>query len=104
MMFRTCTTQVNLDYQSESDMIEKFRIGIALQPLANALFANSPFRDGKPSGYLSTRGWVWEDVDNARCGNLPWVFDSNMSFERYVDYAMDVPMYFVYRDGRCVAS
>ncbi|KAG1676811.1 hypothetical protein FOA52_010320 [Chlamydomonas sp. UWO 241] len=109
MMFRTCTVQVNLDFESEQDMIEKFRVGLALQPVANALFANSPFKEGKETGFLSLRGketgflslrgHVWTDVDNARCGGLPFVFEDNMSFERYVDYAMDVPMYFVYRDG-----
>eukprot|EP00195_Chlamydomonas_chlamydogama_P012078 CAMPEP_0202896458 /NCGR_PEP_ID=MMETSP1392-20130828/5462_1 /ASSEMBLY_ACC=CAM_ASM_000868 /TAXON_ID=225041 /ORGANISM="Chlamydomonas chlamydogama, Strain SAG 11-48b" /LENGTH=492 /DNA_ID=CAMNT_0049581827 /DNA_START=127 /DNA_END=1605 /DNA_ORIENTATION=- len=99
MMFRTCTVQVNLDFESEQDMIEKFRIGLALQPIANALFANSPFKEGKPTGCLSTRGHVWTDVDKSRTGGLPFVFENNMSFERYVDYAMDVPMYFVYRDG-----
>jgi glutamate--cysteine ligase len=83
-------------------MIEKFRIGLALQPIALALFANSPFLEGKPSGYLSTRGNVWTDVDQARTGNLPFVFDQDMSFERYVEYAMDVPMYFVYRKGQYV--
>lgn len=102
MMFRTCTVQVNLDFESEKDMIEKFRIGLALQPVANALFANSPFKEGKPSGHLSLRGHVWTDVDKKRTGGLPFVFEDNMSFERYVDYAMDVPMYFVYRDGQYI--
>jgi hypothetical protein len=102
MMFRTCTIQVNLDYESEADMIEKFRIGLALQPVAVALFANSPFTEGKPTGELSTRARVWMDVDAARTGGLPFVFDDDMSFERYVDYAMDVPMYFVYRKGKYI--
>ncbi|KAF6263857.1 gamma-glutamylcysteine synthetase [Scenedesmus sp. NREL 46B-D3] len=102
MMFRTCTIQVNLDFESEQDMIEKFRIGLALQPIAMALFANSPFVEGKPTGMLSTRGDVWTDVDTARTGNLPFVFQPDMSFEKYVDYAMDVPMYFVYRNGQYV--
>jgi glutamate--cysteine ligase len=98
MMFRTCTVQVNLDFESERDMREKFRIGLALQPVAQALFANSPFREGKLSGFLSTRGDVWTDVDKARTGGLPFVFDlPNFGFEHYVDYAMGVPMYFVYR-------
>jgi glutamate--cysteine ligase len=101
-MFRTCTVQVNLDFSSEADMVKKFRVGLALQPVATALFANSPFREGKPSGFLSYRSQVWTDVDNDRAGMLPWVFDDGMSFERYVDYALDVPMYFVYRDGSYV--
>jgi glutamate--cysteine ligase len=102
MMFRTCTVQVNLDFSSEADMVKKFRVGLALQPVATALFANSPFREGKPSGFLSYRSQVWTDVDNARSGMLPWVFEDGMSFERYVDYALDVPMYFVYRDGKYI--
>ena len=102
MMFRTCTVQVNLDFESEKDMIEKFRIGLALQPIAVALFANSPFVEAKPSGYVSTRGNVWTDVDASRTGNLPFVFEEDMSFEKYVDYAMDVPMYFVYRKGQYI--
>src|SRR6201996_3695682 len=102
MMFRTCTVQVNLDFSSEEDMIKKFRVGLALQPVATALLANSPFREGKPNGFLSYRSQVWTDVDNARSGMLPWVFEDGMSFERYVDYALDVPMYFVYRDGKYI--
>ncbi len=102
MMLRTCTVQVNLDFDSEADMVEKFRIGLALQPLATALFANSPFKDGKPSGLLSTRSAVWTDTDPDRTGDLPFVFEEGMGFERYVDYALDVPMYFVYRDGRYI--
>ena len=102
MMFRTCTVQVNLDFSSEADMVKKFRVGLALQPVATALFANSPFREGRPSGFLSYRSQIWTDVDNARAGMLPWVFDDGMSFERYVDYALDVPMYFVYRDGKYI--
>jgi glutamate--cysteine ligase len=102
MMFRTCTVQVNLDFSSEADMVKKFRVGLALQPVATALFANSPFREGKPNGFLSYRSHIWTDVDNARAGMLPFVFDSAMSYERYVDYALDVPMYFVFRDGRYV--
>jgi glutamate--cysteine ligase len=95
MMFRTCTVQVNLDFSDEADMVKKFRVGLALQPVATALFANSPFREGRPNGFLSYRSQVWTDVDNARAGMLPWVFETGMSFERYVDYALDVPMYFV---------
>lgn len=100
MMFRTCTIQVNLDFSSEADMVKKFRVGLALQPVATALFASSPFREGKPNGFLSYRGHIWTDVDNARSGMLPFVFEDGMSFERYVDYALDVPMYFIYRDGK----
>ncbi|HSZ73195.1 MAG TPA: glutamate--cysteine ligase [Rhizomicrobium sp.] len=102
MMFRTCTVQVNLDFGSEADMVKKFRVGLALQPVATALFANSPFREGRPNGFLSYRSHIWTDVDNARAGMLPWVFEDGMSFERYVDYALDVPMYFVYRDGKYI--
>jgi glutamate--cysteine ligase len=102
MMFRTCTVQVNLDFASEADMVKKFRVGLALQPVTTALFANSPFREGRPSGFLSYRAQVWSDVDNARAGMLPWVFEDGMGFERYVDYALDVPMYFVYRDGQYI--
>lgn len=100
MMFRTCTVQVNLDYESEQDCVRKFRVSLALQPIATALFANSPFRDGKPTGFLSTRSHVWTDTDNSRCGELPFVFEDNFGFERYVDYMLDVPMYFVYRPDR----
>jgi glutamate--cysteine ligase len=102
MMFRTCTVQVNLDFESEADMVKKFRVGLALQPITTALFANSPFREGKPSGFLSYRAQVWTDVDNARAGMLPFVFEGGMGFERYVDYALDVPMYFLYRDGKYI--
>jgi glutamate--cysteine ligase len=102
MMFRTCTVQVNLDFGDEADMVKKFRVGLALQPVATALFANSPFREGKPNGFLSYRSQVWTDVDNDRAGMLPWLFEDGMSFERYVDYALDVPMYFVYRDGQYI--
>lgn len=100
MMLRTCTIQVNLDYSSEADMVKKFRVGLALQPLATALFANSPFTERKPNGYLSYRSHIWSDTDPARTGMLPFVFDEGFGYERYADYALDVPMYFVYRDGR----
>jgi len=100
MMLRTCTVQVNLDYASEADMVRKFRVSLALQPVATALFANSPFRDGAPSGLLSTRSHVWTDTDPDRTGMLGFVFDEGFGFERYVDYICDVPMYFVYRGGR----
>lgn len=100
MMFRTCTVQVNLDFSSEQDMVEKFRVSLALQPIATALFANSPLKEGKPSGYLSLRSHVWTDTDNQRTGDLPWVFEEGMGFERYTDWVLDVPMYFIYRDGQ----
>ncbi len=99
MMYRTCTIQVNLDFASEADMVKKFRVGLALQPVATALFANSPFIDGKPTGYKSWRSRIWRDLDPARTGMLPFVFEEGMGFQRYVDYALDVPMYFVYRNG-----
>jgi glutamate--cysteine ligase len=99
MMLRTCTVQTNLDYRSEIDMVRKFRASLALQPIAVALFANSPFVEGRPSGYLSYRSLVWTDTDPDRCGTLPFVFEEGFGFERYVDYLLDVPMYFVYRDG-----
>ena len=102
MMHRTCTVQVNLDFADEADMVAKLRIGLALQPIVTAIFANSPFVDGKPSGYLSYRARVWQDTDDERTGLLPFVFEDGMGFERYVDYALDVPMYFVHRDGRYV--
>ena len=99
MMFRTCTVQVNLDFASEADMVRKFRVGLALQPIATALFANSPFIEGQPNGFLSYRSHIWTDTDPDRTGILPFVFEDGMGFERYADYALDVPMYFVYRDG-----
>jgi len=98
MMYRTCTVQTNLDFSSEQDMVKKLRVSIALQPVATALFANSPFTEGKPNGYLSYRSEVWRDTDNQRAGMLPFVFEPGMGFERYVDYALDVPMYFVKRE------
>jgi len=102
MMFRTCTVQVNLDFASEADMVQKLRVSLALQPVATALFANSPFLEGKPNGFLSFRSEVWRDTDNDRSGMLPFVFEDGMGFERYVDYALDVPMYFVMRDGKYI--
>ena len=102
MMLRTATVQVNLDFCSETDMVRKFRVSLALQPLATALFANSPFCDGKPNGYLSYRSHVWLDTDPARCGMLPFVFEAGMGFERYTQYMLDVPMYFIRRDGRYI--
>ncbi|HJY17298.1 MAG TPA: glutamate-cysteine ligase family protein, partial [Xanthobacteraceae bacterium] len=95
MMYRTCTVQTNLDFSSEADMVKKLRVSVALQPVATALFANSPFTEGKPNGYLSLRSEIWRDTDNARAGMLAWAFEPGMSFERWVDYALDVPMYFV---------
>ena len=97
MMFRTTTVQANYDFASEADMVRKIRVSVALQPLATALFANSPFTDGKLNGYLSERSNVWRDTDNNRAGMLPFVFEDGMGFDRYVDYALDVPMYFIKR-------
>ena len=97
MMYRTCTVQTNLDFSSEADMVKKLRVSLALQPVATALFANSPFTEGKPNGFLSFRSEIWRDTDNARAGMLPFAFEDGMGFERYVDYALDVPMYFVKR-------
>lgn len=102
MMLRTCTIQVNLDYASEADMAQKFRTSLALQPLATALFANSPFTEGKPNGFLSYRSHIWSDTDPARTGMLPFVFEEGFGYERYVDYMLDVPMYFVVRDGKYI--
>ncbi|WZY85433.1 hypothetical protein YC2023_031817 [Brassica napus] len=102
MMLRTCTVQVNLDFSSEADMIRKFRAGLALQPIATALFANSPFTEGKPNGFLSMRSHIWTDTDKDRTGMLPFVFDDSFGFEQYVDYALDVPMYFAYRNKKYV--
>ena len=102
MMLRTCTIQTNLDYSSEADMVQKFRVSLALQPLATALFANSPFTEGKPNGYLSYRSHIWSDTDPARTGMLPFVFEGGFGYERYADYMLDVPMYFVYREGRYI--
>ncbi len=102
MMLRTCTVQVNLDFSSEADMVKKFRIGLALQPVATALFANSPFTEGKINGFASYRSHIWTDTDTDRCGILPFVFEDGMGFERYVDFLLDVPMYFVYRDGKYI--
>jgi len=99
MMFRTCTVQVNLDFGSEADMAEKLRIGLLLQPLATALFANSPFTEGKPNGFLSARANVWTDVDTARTGIPALMLAADFSFERYVEWVLGVPMYFVARDG-----
>ena len=97
MMYRTCTVQTNLDFCSEADMVKKLRVGLALQPVATALFANSPFTEGKPNGFFSFRSEIWRDTDPDRSGMLPWAFEPGMGFERWVDYALDVPMYFLKR-------
>jgi glutamate--cysteine ligase len=102
MMTRTSTVQVNLDYASEADMVKKFRVSLALQPIATALFAASPFTEGRPNGFKSFRSHIWTDTDPDRCGILPFVFEEGFGFERYVDYMLDVPMYFVYRDGKYI--
>jgi glutamate--cysteine ligase len=102
MMYRTCTVQANLDFSSEADMVKKLRVSLALQPVATALFANSPFTEGKPNGFLSFRSEIWRDTDNARAGMLPFAFEDGMGFERYVDYALDVPMYFVKRGDKYI--
>ena len=102
MMLRTCTIQVNLDYSSEADMARKFQVGLALQPLATALFANSPFTESRPNGFLSFRSHIWSDTDADRTGMLPFVFEDGFGYERYLDYALDVPMYFVFRDGKYI--
>jgi glutamate--cysteine ligase len=102
MMYRTSTVQVNLDFASEADMVKKLRVALALQPVATALFASSPFFDGKPNGHRSWRSRIWRGLDNSRTGMLPWVFEDGMGFQRYVDWVLDVPMYFVYRDGHYI--
>lgn len=102
MMYRTCTVQVNLDFGSELDMVKKMRVALALQPVATALFANSPFFDGKINGHKSWRSRIWRDLDEDRTGTLPFFFEDGMGFQRYVDYALDVPMYFVYRNGHYI--
>ena len=102
MMYRTCTVQDNLDFSSEADMVKKLRVSLALQPVATALFANSPFTEGRPNGFLSFRSEIWRDTDNHRAGMLPWAFEPGMGFERWVDYALDVPMYFVKRGDKYI--
>lgn len=102
MMLRTCTVQANLDFSSEADMVKKFRVSMALQSLVTALFANSPFTDGKPNGFESYRSHIWNNTDPDRSGILNFAFDADMSFEKYVDYILTVPMYFVYREGRYI--
>jgi glutamate--cysteine ligase len=102
MMYRTSTVQVNLDYASEADMVKKLRVALALQPVATALFASSPFFDGKLNGHKSWRSRIWRGLDNARTGMLPFAFDEGMGFQAYVDWVLDVPMYFVYRDGKYI--
>lgn len=102
MMYRTCTVQVNLDYGSEADMVKKMRVALALQPVATALFASSPFFEGKPNGHRSWRSRIWRGLDDSRTGMLPFVFDAGMGYQAYVDWVLDVPMYFVYRDGKYI--
>jgi glutamate--cysteine ligase len=102
MMTRTCTVQVNLDFSSEADMVKKFRVGLALQPIATALFADSPFTEGQPNGFQSYRSHIWTDTDPDRTGMLDFVFEDGFGYERYVDYLLDVPMYFSYRDGEYI--
>ena len=102
MMYRTCTVQVNLDFASEADMVQKMRVALALQPVATALFANSPFLDGKPNGMKSWRAHIWQNLDEARTGMLPFVFQDGFGYEAWVNYVLDVPMYFVYRDGKYI--
>jgi len=102
MMRRTTTVQVNIDFGSEADMVQKLRVALALQPVATALFANSPFFEGKPNGHKSWRSKIWRHLDDSRTGMLPFVFDAGFGFESYVQYALDVPMYFVYRDGEYI--
>jgi len=102
MMYRTCTVQTNLDFSSEDDMVKKLRVSLALQPVGTALFANSPFTEGKPNGFLSMRSEIWRDTDADRSGMLPWAFEPGMGFERWVDYALDVPMYFIKRGERYI--
>jgi glutamate--cysteine ligase len=102
MMFRSATVQANLDFSSEADMVKKLRVSLALQPVATALFANSPFAEGRDTGYLSYRSHIWLNTDDARTGMLPFAFDEGFGFEQYADYALDVPMYFVIRDHQYV--
>src|SRR5690242_5241717 len=102
MMYRTCTVQTNHDFSSEADMVRKMRVALALQPVATALFANSPFTEGKPNGFVSFRSEIWRDTDNQRSGMLPFAFEDGMGFERWTDYALDVPMYFVKRGDRYI--
>jgi len=102
MMFRSCTVQTNLDFGSEADMVKKMRVSLALQPIATALFANSPFAEGRLNGYKSYRAHVWSDTDPDRTGMLDFAFEDGFGYERYVDYALDTPMYFVYRDGKYI--
>ena len=102
MMYRTCTVQVNLDFADEADMVKKMRVALALQPVATALFASSPFFEGKPNGHMSWRARIWRDLDPARTGMLPFVFEDGFGYERYAEYMLDVPMYFVFRDGKYI--
>jgi glutamate--cysteine ligase len=100
MMYRSCTVQVNMDFSDEADMVLKMRLGLALQPITSALFASSPFVDGKPNGFITNRVNIWRYADPARSGLLPEAFEEGFGFERYVDYALDIPIYFIARDNR----
>ena len=102
MMYRTCTVQVNLDFASEPDMVQKLRVSLALQPVATALFASSPFFEGKLNGHKSWRSRIWRGLDDARTGMLPWVFEGGFGFQAWADYVLNTPMYFVYRDGKYI--
>ena len=102
MMYRTCTVQVNLDFASETDMVQKLRVALSLQPVATALLANSPFLDGQVNGWQSWRAHIWQNLDPARTGMLPFVFEDGFGYDAWVDYVLDVPMYFVYRDGKYI--
>ncbi len=104
MMSRTSTIQVNLDYRDEKDMVTKLRVAQALQPIVTALFANSPFSEGQPNGFLSYRATIWDDTDPDRCGFLPFIFEPGFGFERWTDYLLDIPMYFILRDGQYIPS
>lgn len=104
MMTNTASTQVNLDYGNESDMVKKMRVSQALQAVVTAIFANSPFSAGKPNGYLSYRSHIWNNTDPDRCGFLPFIFDEGFGFERWVDYLLDVPMYYICRDGKYISA
>jgi glutamate--cysteine ligase len=102
MMYRSATVQANLDFADEADMVKKLRVSLALQPIVTALFANSPFVDGKPAGYLSFRSHIWLHTDRARTGMLPFAFEEDFGFDRYAEHALDVPMYFVIRDKQYI--
>ena len=102
MMADTCTVQANLDYSSEQDMRRKLKTSFILQPIVTALFASSPIEKMKPSKYITRRAAIWFDVDKDRCGTPKFIFDENLSFESWVDYALKVPMYFIKRNGQYI--